>query len=117
MGYFSDALLVLSPAGVRKLNELLDTYEHDDKSTIGIFLNDTPDILYKKGYELRCWEDIKWYNNNFVDFMDYALPRIHFRDFLFMRIGHDDCSDTYISGAMWDNPFGVHLNRSFEYDG
>lgn len=122
MGYRSDVGLCLSAEGMAELDKALATldasndYEADMKGYIHDLFK--PDLAKKdaSGAAAWLWPDLKWYSDyEDVQFVETFLKSLDEDYYYFLRIG-EDIDDTEEQGWFWDNPFGMRLERSIQFD-
>lgn len=120
MGYPSDVVIVLNKAGIEELDKkIAELPDGDDKECVMNCL-DLMVNRYRSGdFELFQWRSINWYPNydghrgaSLLDGLIYNMPYGNYR---FIRIGYE-YDDIEVRGALYDNPFDVHVERTIRFN-
>ncbi len=118
MGYRSDVGLCLTRNGLSKLIAELENTSDEIRESVKELL-DYPKNHFTDsdtGSEIWYWEYVKWYQDDpDVAFMEDVLSMLDYNDYLLIRIG-EDSDDNEIQGNYWDNPFGMYLSRTINFD-
>lgn len=118
MGYRSDVALCLTRNGIETLVSELDKFSDETRQSVNELLEypknhfTDPDT----GSKMWFWDYLKWYQDYpDVAFIEDILSMLDESDYLFIRIG-EDSDDNEIQGNYWDNPFGMYLSRTINFD-
>ncbi len=118
MGYHSDVALTLSSKGVEALESKISNIQKNAKSTLCTLLEnaDEKGIDDSTGDKYWHWNCIKWYHDfPEINMLEEFISSIDYDEYLFIRIG-EEINDVDIYGSYYDNPFGMYLNHSIEFD-
>lgn len=119
MGYRSDVALCLTSSGVGSFNKALAGIKASGFRNELQALFDAADSHFADpdtGADLWAWTGIKWYPDyEDVGFIETFLNNLCDEDYLFIRIGESD-DDSEILGSFHDNPFGMYLSRTIEFE-
>lgn len=122
MGYRSDIGLCLSARGMEELNKALAALDagtdctQEEKTWIHELFTCPAPKNSADGAGAWAWDGLKWYTDyRDVQWVEDFLNGLNEEDYYFLRIG-DDIDDTEERGWLWDNPFGMRLVRSIQFD-
>jgi hypothetical protein len=107
MGYRSQVALVVDQEGFDVMNEAT-------RSALDEWFN-----KYScEGYRLYIADDIKWYTGfgfDEVDAIENFMNNTDSEHYRFIRLGEDN-DDNEDRGGLYDDPFGLGISRSIEYE-
>lgn len=121
MGYLNDVVLVLNKAGIEELDKkLAELPDDDNKELVLYWMNVRADYHYAGDFSLRYWHSVEWYTagtyvNAAAEVIDTMLYNMPYGNYRFIRIGYD-YDDIEVRGALYDNPFDAHVERTIRFN-
>lgn len=119
MGYYSETAFVLTAEAAEAVREAISNQILDTALKTEKFLQEaeTHSIDGQSRAELFHWNAVKWYSEfEEIGCIERILRDLESSEYLFIRIG-EDYSDIETKGTYWDNPFGVDIVRTVEFNG
>ncbi len=118
VGYHSDVALTLSSKCVEALEIKIKNSRNSYKSALCSLLEKADEKGIDKSTGDKCWHWnwIKWYHDYpEICMLEEFISSLDYDEYLFIKIG-EDMNDTDVYGSYYENPFGMYLHHSIEFD-